>query len=380
MSSGKSFLFLSLKESCRLSCCSMQLSSLVSKGIAWALSGVRFRSTPKVEKVDQNSVQNVLLISLTNIGDVVNLRPFLKSFRQCFPRSKVTLLSKDACRTLVRSYAEVDECEFYTPPWLGGSRYFMLLRFVRVVIHMRRAKYDLAIVTHPKIFNNFFCSLLRADVRVGFTDQEQFFNFPIAVSKEVKPACEYPLDLLRGMGFVFKPELKELDVDEALKLEASKLISDRESMTTVALHLRASVDYKGYDLDFCACLLKSVLKLSHSQVELIGSKDDAAFNELLIKRMSEVEQKRITNRAGAFALDALAAFLSNCDLYIGLDSGPMHIADALNLPVLALFRASDPKVWGPIRNSESKVFLFDGSEEESVVASLIEDAVRRVVK
>jgi ADP-heptose:LPS heptosyltransferase len=51
--------------------------------------------------------------------------------------------------------------------------------------------------------------------------------------------------------------------------------------------------------------------------------------------------------AGRTTLLQYAAIVKRCDLFVGNDNGPMHMAAALGVPVVALFGPSDPREWGP---------------------------------
>ena len=73
-------------------------------------------------------------------------------------------------------------------------------------------------------------------------------------------------------------------------------------------------------------------------------------------------------------LDELAAWLASASLYIGNDSGITHLAAAVGTPVIALFGASDPRVWAP-RGANTSV-IAASSLEAIAVETVIEEAHR----
>lgn len=95
-------------------------------------------------------------------------------------------------------------------------------------------------------------------------------------------------------------------------------------------------------------------------VYLIGSKGDSAEAEL-IRNGFYVDgfSDRVVNHCGAQPLDELASTLSGGDLYIGFDSGPMHIAAASGIPIVALMGPQSPQLFRPWTRRPAKVIYKD---------------------
>lgn len=84
----------------------------------------------------------------------------------------------------------------------------------------------------------------------------------------------------------------------------------------------------------------------HAEVLLIGGPDDATLNQQLLDGL-HVPPGSVINLAGKTTIGELAAQLERCDLFIGNDSSPMHLAAALNIPVIAIFGPTSPQEYGP---------------------------------
>ncbi|MER3484977.1 MAG: hypothetical protein C4345_02345, partial [Chloroflexota bacterium] len=78
------------------------------------------------------------------------------------------------------------------------------------------------------------------------------------------------------------------------------------------------------------------------------------------------------------ALRQLAAVLSCCDVYVGNDSGVTHLAAALDVPVVALFGPTDPRMWAP-RGSYVSV-LWKGHEITAITVGEVLEAVSRWIE
>ena len=86
------------------------------------------------------------------------------------------------------------------------------------------------------------------------------------------------------------------------------------------------------------------LRRNNFALALIGSGEEKQEATGLASEMGAV------NLAGSLSLRNLAAFLKyHCRAFIGLDSGPLHLASVLKLPVVGLYNSSNPKRWGPYR-------------------------------
>ncbi len=84
----------------------------------------------------------------------------------------------------------------------------------------------------------------------------------------------------------------------------------------------------------------------NTEVLLIGGSDDAALNAQLLDSL-HVPDGSVINLAGKTTIGELAAQLERCGLFIGNDSSPMHLAAALDIPVIAIFGPTSPQEYGP---------------------------------
>jgi ADP-heptose:LPS heptosyltransferase len=92
-------------------------------------------------------------------------------------------------------------------------------------------------------------------------------------------------------------------------------------------------------------------KKTLAQVLIIGSSDDLSLAESISSRM----EKKPFVLAGQTSLSRLASVISFANLFITNDSGPMHLANALKVPVVALFGPTDPNHTGPYQQPSSVI-------------------------
>ena len=72
----------------------------------------------------------------------------------------------------------------------------------------------------------------------------------------------------------------------------------------------------------------------------------------MLAEKAGVNKERVL--AGTLSLQEIAALIKISDVLLSVDTGPLHISQGVNTPVVALFGPTDPKIWGP-RNSNDKI-------------------------
>ncbi|HEY6542669.1 MAG TPA: glycosyltransferase family 9 protein, partial [Ktedonobacteraceae bacterium] len=101
---------------------------------------------------------------------------------------------------------------------------------------------------------------------------------------------------------------------------------------------------KRWPLPYWARLLDHLIDEWGAQVVLTGAPGDLPLVERIMERMEQTAY----NLAGKTSLPQLAALLQRADVVISGDSGPMHIADALGTPLIAIHGPTDPAQFGPV--------------------------------
>ena len=82
------------------------------------------------------------------------------------------------------------------------------------------------------------------------------------------------------------------------------------------------------------------------QVVIVGDTGE----RILVDEITKLTQQKFISLVSKTSVRELAALLKQCNLFIGNDAGPMHIAAAVGCPVVGLFGPTDPAVWGPYGN------------------------------
>jgi lipopolysaccharide heptosyltransferase II len=165
----------------------------------------------------------------------------------------------------------------------------------------------------------------------------------------------YYLDLISGLGLKTRPAGLRLNVAEEKKDEARRLLENlgvdpRQSL----LVLSPGAAYgpaKRWPASRFAELASLFQKRKGAAVVVIGS---AAESDLAAAISSALEQKPV-DLTGKTDLPQLIGLISRAHLFVSNDSGPMHLANALGVPVVGIFGPTDPAVTGPFEQPAAVV-------------------------
>ena len=316
--------------------------------VAGPLSSVIFREkrTPAAGKV-----KKILVLELWHMGDVVLATPALQKLRMLFPDARITLLAKQHARELLQHSPLVDEIVTFDFPWTAMSGKYDPSRYdtssIREVVRrLRSMEFDLSIDCRMDLRSNLLTRSIGARRRVGYDFGGGGFLLTDAVS--APPADQHKIEdwmaLLepleknssRGTSAV-APSLTVTDEERADARRVLEHYDMSGSDSVVGVHPGGSHEAKRWPADNFAAVARAladrqgVKLLVFVDPEGCGSDmqlgPDAAFVRTSIREMM--------------------ALFTQCKLVICNDSGPMHIATALGVPVVAVFRTGDPKAYGP---------------------------------
>ncbi len=300
-----------------------------------AAGSLVFRLFPK-KPARGGPVRAILLIRIDRIGDLVLTTPALHAVRTAFPGARIDLL-----------------LSAYTKDLLAAST-----DFDRLLIEGRdriKGEYDLAIAFLPGIRANFRAFQSRAGMRIGYRGAggSFFLTHPVTDdrARRLRHEVESALELARLAGCsgddtrLRVPLCAEGESFAEDFLRAHGLIG---KTPLVAIHPGARQRSIRWKSERFAAVANRLAEEREASIIIIGS----AHEEALTKEVASLLRRPPVLALG-LRLDALASLLKRCDLFIGNSTGPMHIAAACGVPVVAVFGARHPldsaAAWGPWR-------------------------------
>ena len=298
------------------------------------------------------AASNILIRATNWVGDAIMAIPALRTVRNRFPQARISILARPYVADIYRDQGLADELLPYDAKGIHAG----FSGRERLAAELRSRKFDTALLLQ----NAFDAAWLvwRAGIprRIGYArdGRSLLLTDAITVPKlgEI-PAHEkfYYLELLRRAGW-----LQALPDETFIQLTVSpeqgataeqklKTAGVRENVLRIAVGAGASYgSAKCWPPERFAATLNIVQAQNTADVILFGTPAEATVSNAIVERL----QAPPINLAGQTSIAELPALLSRCHLFLGNDSGAMHVAAAVGLPVVAVFGPTDPDGTAPV--------------------------------
>jgi heptosyltransferase-2 len=298
-----------------------------------------------------------ILVRATNwVGDAVMSIPALEALRARWPEAEITIAGRDSIVDLYRGQGFADRL-LGLGPAAGGAP----AAVERVTAPLRRERFDLGLVLPNSFASAWLMLRAGARERVGYSRDARrwLLTRPIRVPRpgETLPhECYYYLELLRRAGWLSdlpRVDRVRLRVDpEATGRAEEKLRTLGAGGLRVALAAGASYGAaKCWPAERYGEVADRLIERFGASVVLFGTPAEREIGERIAGSM----RQKAVNLVGQTGVAELAALLGTCGLFLGNDSGAMHVAAAVGLPVVAVFGSTDPDGTAPVTPERSVV-------------------------
>jgi ADP-heptose:LPS heptosyltransferase len=295
------------------------------------------------KKRKPGNIANILVIRLDHIGDVIFSTAVARNLKEHYKGAKVTFLVGSFARGVVMDNTYIDEVICYDAPWFSrkGRRIFEFARFFKLANELKKHNYDLGIDLRGDFRHIVLMALSDIKFRIGYGITGGGFLLNRRVKyREGVHAIEHNLDLLRGMSVDIIANRPKIYVSKENEQTASDIISGnsltKEDFITI-IHTTAGYRSKNW-LDYrFAELIEVISRKYKSKIVLIGSDGDKEKNG----RILELSGVNGVNLSGETSLPVLTALIKRASLFIGVDSGPAHIAALEDIPSVVLYSGTN---------------------------------------
>lgn len=295
--------------------------------------------------MDAETVKKILVIDLAFIGDVILATPTMRALKAHFPNASLTMLTIPLTAEIAAMNPYVDEVLVYDKRGRDKG-FFGMWRTARRLAPMG---FDLAVSMNFALRGAVVARLAGIPKRLGYDAQHAGWFLTMVASHRrdgIKHETLNHLEILRPL------RIDENNIDASLSMQVPE--SARESLAEkegarhipqdgyIVLCPIGSYVRKNLSLATAAHIVRHFSQ--RKPIFLIGSAAEAKQLEE-IARLASLSPNNVL--AGALTLPELAAFLENASCLITVDTGPLHIAQAVGCRTVAVFGPTDPVVWGP---------------------------------
>jgi ADP-heptose:LPS heptosyltransferase len=314
-------------------------------------------------------VRRVILVALDNLGDLVFASALTPPIHRAYPNAVIDVWCKEYTADVARLIPHVRTVISANPFWAASKAHDRprVLSFLRTILAVRRARYDVALLSEAPWRTAAAVAATRTPVRIGLARHRNaaFLTHTLDAEDEHKSVLEEQARLLTVLGIQSE--------NPRYRLEAGPLEPVRERIQSqlpprfAALHPFASSRARCVPLNEWTQL---AFALTSRRLPVLWVGTPTELNEL--RRSYTHPRGYYVDQLGDQRLAATAAALSMATFFVGHDSGPLHIAGALGIPVVGVFAPGQPDRTFPQGVGPSRMIARPSPDEISASTLLRE--------
>ncbi len=337
----------------------------------------------KYDKILLKDPENILIIRQHNqLGDMLCATPLFRALHESYPKAKLTLVSGPINTQIVLNNPYLDRIIEYNNIKILKSP-SLLIKFLR---ELRQEKYDFAVVpatVSMSVTSDLIAFFSKSKYRIGVVNLSGkenltgfLYNYPVTLDWKngpLKHQTQRNIDIMgdfslntsdHSLIIGFSGEEKSYG-DNYFKKEhiAGKI--------AVGIHPGAGKLDNQWPVVRFDELIKRLIENDNCEIFMTeGPMDKLPVDYFRVKYQNKIKFIKETN------VRNLASIIRNFNLFISNDTGIMHVAAAVNIPVLSLFGATDPLQWAPQQLNNKYILGKDNNIKNISVDKVYELALK----
>jgi len=307
-------------------------------------------------EIDPKAASRILIVRLSALGDVVHALPLLDALRRARPDAHIGWLVEEPCASLLADHSQIDRV------WVAPRRHTeKLLRRGRVLAAarpwldlmraLRAARYEVSVDVQCNFRSSLLARLSGAPRRIGFappfTKEQAHRLLTDRVAPPPRPQLkvERNLELLRPFGIDGRGARAQLSIPAAARSTALAFRAALGAAHAVALHPGVSGfgAFKRWSPERYAALARRLHAELGARCVVSWGPGERDLAQSIVRAAGEAAVLAEETRS----ILELAALFECCDAVVGCDTGPIHLAAALGVPVIGLYGPKDPAIYAP---------------------------------
>jgi lipopolysaccharide heptosyltransferase I len=303
----------------------------------------------------RSTIENILIIKPSSLGDIVLTLPALSALRRSFPAAKISWLIRPEFAPLLNNHPHLDNIIQFDRKFLGKAWYnpFAFAALLSLIHRLRRGKFDVVIDLQGLFRTASLAWLSGCKKRLGMATAREFahifYTHKVAQDRSCIHLVDYYLRVAQAAGAAdisveFILNTDRIAADSVRHLLASQKINPDNYAVIVPGAARSG---KCWPIERFAALAEKISSQFGFSIVATGTQAEKSVVENLRRKTGVT----VANLAGLTNLRELAALMKSARLVVSNDTGPGHIAAALNTPVVMIFGYSNPARVAPYGRS-----------------------------
>lgn len=308
--------------------------------------------------------KKVLIVKPSSMGDVIHAIPVAHAIKRVYPGSKIGWVIQSGLESLLSGDSALDEIIMIDIPSTsnpGAPKKAYLDAAVATFRQLGRLRqkfkssgYDIVIDLHASFRSGLISLTCPKSVRYGLADAKElntFFQSELICLDSSKPhAVDKNLACLSVFGIESSPEDFLLRLPDDVTQEAGRFwdnLAPKDGNPVIYANPCARWITKMWNINAWNRLTAMMIDELNATVLFGGGQGDVNYINEIFEGLSKSKMESARNIAGKLTPVVSAAVMARCRAYVGVDSGPMHMAAFLGLPIVAIFGPTDPRKVGP---------------------------------
>lgn len=312
-----------------------------------------------------NLKQSILIVLVAGIGDLALASKSIRAIRNGFPDANIHLLTSTEASSIARNYEYLDHVWVFPIRELRKSK-FQIFNIIKLISNLRKIDFDIAVNLYivgswiGAIKMSLLFLLLKAQVKVGHGNK----GFGVFLTRKV------PAETFQNRHFadsMMKIALLAGGIEDNKRIEVfwnkkseekwEHLFSgktDKAKEINIGINPGGDRRNRRWNPDNYAFVADKLIEQFSAKVVILGGPGEENIARHIEKKM----RNDAINLAGKLTLNELTYIISQFDLLVTNDSGPMHIAAAVKTPLVAIFGPEDPILMAPYTSTSLYKIVF----------------------
>ncbi|HEX3914654.1 MAG TPA: glycosyltransferase family 9 protein [Steroidobacteraceae bacterium] len=300
-------------------------------------------------------LQRVCLLRLSAIGDTCHALAALRAFQAAWPETRFTwIIGKLEARLMTEILPDIEFITFDKGSTFGELR--------RLRSALRGRRFDLLLDLQLSLRASLVSRLIDAPIKLGFDRQRARELQWLFTNAQIAPAtCEHVLDSFMGFARACGVEPGAPHWDVAMPpgaLDYARGIID-DGRPTLLISPCSSHPARNWSAERYAAVADHAASVHRMRVVLVGG--PSAQEARVGAAIAAAARTRLINQIGRDTLPQLLGLMSQSTVLLSPDSGPVHMAGMVGLPVIGLYAATNPQRAGPYYSRQWCVDRYDAA-------------------